>query len=126
METVETKTSKTMTIGGSFDAVLSLGADYILDIDTKESSLDVFQASKSVASKGKNFKIDVGASVTEVEAHARYNVTDTLSDTDIKEYIGEKINNNKILKNICVELNNMENNLKDFLIDKTLEGYGLY
>ena len=110
---VETGESRTMTIGGSADIGVSIGADLTIDIDTKDVDVSIGVSKGSGGNTGTGMKIGIGASATGGEAHVRYNSTQTTATSldDVLTSVGNKINN-------------FEQSFKDYIIDKTLEAYG--
>ena len=112
---VESGTSQTMSIGGSYEGVIAVGGDFTVDIDTKEMDLSIgVSKSKSAGGNtGAGVKIGLGASITAVEGHVRYYATQTkaTSLTEITTAIGNK-------------LNSFEESIKDYLVEQILEGMG--
>jgi RHS repeat-associated protein len=105
---VETGNSRAMVIGGSCDKVLGVGIDVSYDLDSRK--IDVI-GSKGL--KGGSLKIGVADAPTVGEVHILYNTTQTkgFSLRDIGEKIGQRISN-------------FEKQVTNYIIDKTLEGYG--
>ena len=111
---VESGTSRTMTIGGSADIGVSVGSDLTIDIDSKDVdvSIGVSKSKGTGGNIGAGVKIGIGASATAGEAHVRYNSTQTKA-TSL----------NEVLDKAAQKMSNLENAIKDYCIEKTLEIY---
>ena len=112
---VESGISRTMTIGGSVDVGISLGGDFVLDIDSKDVDIAVGAAtSKSIGRENKTIGLKLGTGISAVagEVHVRYNSTQTkgVSLANAMNFFGSKIKQ-------------LENNVKDYFLEKALEGY---